>query len=159
MLQLNDSDSDGTLDLTSIIITSNGVNGNAVANGDGTVTYTHTNGGTTTDSFDYTIDDNLGATSNVATVSITVTPANIAPTAVNDSTDVDLLGKAIFNVTSNDSDSDGTLDLTSLSITAAPQYGTAFANSDGTFNYTHTNTSGLTDIFSYTIDDNNGKNK
>ena len=88
----NDSDSDGTLDLTSIIITSNGVNGNAVANGDGTVTYTHTNGGTTTDSFDYTIDDNLGATSNVATVSITINPPNSAPTANADSSGVGDLG-------------------------------------------------------------------
>ena len=153
----NDNDPDGALDLNSIVITSNGANGNAVANGDGTVTYTHTNGGTTTDFFSYTISDDASAVSNEAVVSITVTDENIAPTAVNDSTGVDLLDKVILNVTSNDSDSDGTLDLSSLAITAVPQYGIALANSDGTFNYTHTSSSGLTDIFSYTINDNNGK--
>jgi hypothetical protein len=44
-------------------------------NGDGTVTYTHDGSETTSDSFTYTIDDLGGATSNTATVNITVFPA------------------------------------------------------------------------------------
>ena len=42
--------------------------------------YTHDGSETTSDSFTYTIDDLSGATSNTATVDITVTPVNDAPT-------------------------------------------------------------------------------
>lgn len=68
----NDSDPDGTVDLASIVITSQGL-GNAVSNGDGTVTYTAsaTDG---IDTFSYTIADNLGLASSPATVTVTVNP-------------------------------------------------------------------------------------
>ena len=68
----NDSDDD-TLDLSTISITqfpSNDVS--LVDNGDGTLTYTHDGTDSVSDSFKYTINDNEGATSNEATVSISI---------------------------------------------------------------------------------------
>ncbi|MCP5056670.1 MAG: tandem-95 repeat protein, partial [bacterium] len=84
-LASNDTDPDDALDLTSIVITSAPANGSLVDNGDGTLTYTHDGSETIGDSFSYTIDDASGATSNVASVTVTVTPQNDAPTAANDS--------------------------------------------------------------------------
>ena len=75
----NDTDPDNALDLTSIVITSGPSNGSVVVNGDGTVTYTHDGSETVGDAFSYTIRDASGATSNVAAVSLTVTPQNDAP--------------------------------------------------------------------------------
>lgn len=68
----NDIDSDGTLDVTSVLVGTAPSFGAAVVNPDGTVTYTPMAGYTGTDSFTYTVKDNSGATSNVATVSVSV---------------------------------------------------------------------------------------
>ncbi len=79
-LATNDTDSDGTIDDASIVISSNPSNGSVFVNANGTVDYTHDGSETISDSFEYTIDDNDGATSNAATVSITVNPINDTPT-------------------------------------------------------------------------------
>jgi hypothetical protein len=84
-LASNDVDPEGALDPASITIASGPANGSLVVNADGTVDYTHDGGETTSDSFTYTIQDTAGQTSNTATVSLTVTPANDAPTVVNNS--------------------------------------------------------------------------
>ena len=81
-LAANDSDVDNALDLTSIVITSAPTNGSLVNHGDGTVTYTHDGSETTSDTFTYTIADASGAPSNVATVTITITPENDVPAIV-----------------------------------------------------------------------------
>ncbi len=73
-LATNDTDSDGTIDLASIAIISGPANGALVVNLDGTVQYTHDGTDTLSDSYTYTVDDNSGATSNVATVTVTVNP-------------------------------------------------------------------------------------
>ncbi|MCP4410660.1 MAG: DUF4347 domain-containing protein, partial [Gammaproteobacteria bacterium] len=70
----NDSDPDNALDLNSIVITSAPANGSLLVNGDGTVTYTHDGSNTVSDSFNYTIKDVSGETSNAASVTLTVTP-------------------------------------------------------------------------------------
>ncbi len=79
-LAANDSDVDNALDLNSITIIGAPANGLLAINGNGTVTYTHNASNTTSDSFTYTISDISGAISNTATVNITVTPVNDAPT-------------------------------------------------------------------------------
>jgi VCBS repeat-containing protein len=81
-LAANDSDVDNALDLNSISIIAAPANGTLVVNGDGTVTYNHDGSETSSDSFTYTISDISGAISNTATVNITVTPVNDAPTTV-----------------------------------------------------------------------------
>jgi hypothetical protein len=67
----NDTSSGGTLDPTSIKIVAP-THGTASVSG-GQVTYTPATGYTGLDTFQYTVQDNLGTTSNVATVSVNVT--------------------------------------------------------------------------------------
>jgi alkaline phosphatase len=68
----NDTDSDGTIDPATVTITGNPANGAAVANGNGTVTYTPNTGFSGTDTFRYKVKDNGRALSNEATVTVTV---------------------------------------------------------------------------------------
>ena len=76
----NDSDSDGTIDDTSVIITVPPTNGGAVQNGDGTVTYTPNPDFNGVDTYTYSVADD-DATSNEATVTITINPVNDPPVA------------------------------------------------------------------------------
>ena len=67
----NDSDSDGSLNLDSVTIDTAPLNGTVVVGSvTGQITYTHDGSSTTSDSFTYTVADNEGAVSNVATVTI-----------------------------------------------------------------------------------------
>ena len=69
---LNDTD-DGSIDKTSVNITSGVSNGSTIVNGTtGVVTYTPNAGFSGVDSFSYEVDDNLGNTSNIITVVILV---------------------------------------------------------------------------------------
>ena len=68
----NDTSSGGTLDPTSIKIVVAPIHGTAAVSG-GQVTYTPAMGYTGLDTFQYTVQDNLGTTSNVVTVSVNVT--------------------------------------------------------------------------------------
>ena len=69
----NDIDPDGELDLSSIVIVEGPTNGTVTINDDGTVTYTPDEGYLGPDVFRYTITDNEGSVSNVASVSVQVT--------------------------------------------------------------------------------------
>lgn len=74
----NDRDPDGSLNPASVVVT-NPVNGAFVANTSGTVTYTppaNFNGVATAK---YTVKDNEGATSNEATITVTVNAVNDLP--------------------------------------------------------------------------------
>jgi ELWxxDGT repeat protein len=68
----NDSDGDGTLNTSSVHMTSAPGHGAVVAGANGELVYTPTSGFSGTDSFTYTVGDNQGATSNTATVTVTV---------------------------------------------------------------------------------------
>jgi FtsP/CotA-like multicopper oxidase with cupredoxin domain len=68
----NDVDSDGTLDASTVTVVSDPTDGDAVVNPDGTITYTPDSGFSGTDSFDYTVKDDDGDVSNVATVTVDV---------------------------------------------------------------------------------------
>jgi len=82
----NDTDVDGKVVSSTVTIVSGPSNGSVVNNGNGTVTYTPNENFTGSDSFTYTVkDNNGGATSNVATVTITVGPVNDPPVANDDS--------------------------------------------------------------------------
>ncbi|MFT3880015.1 MAG: Ig-like domain-containing protein [Gemmatales bacterium] len=153
----NDSDVDGTLDLNSFVVTQAPAHGTLTFHGDGTVTYTHDGSETTSDSFSYTIKDNDGAPSNEATVSITINPVNDAPVALDDTGSVHTGFSTAINLAGNDSDVDGTLDLTSIEITQAPAHGTFVIHADGTVTYTHDGSATTSDSFKYTIKDNDGK--
>lgn len=69
---LNDRDPDGTLDPTSVTITSGPSTGTAVALANGKIRFTPANDFVGTATLSYTVKDNVGTTSNVAQVQIQV---------------------------------------------------------------------------------------
>ncbi len=122
----NDTDVDGTInpatvDLDPLTIgiqnTFSDAQGDWSVNASGDVTYSpalNFNGLVTRN---YTVNDNQGATSSIATISITITPVNDAPVAVNDSgvTNEDT-PVVILDITSNDTDVDGTVDAATVDL-------------------------------------------
>lgn len=76
----NDTDANGDIAPGTVAIVGAPAKGTAVANPDGTVTYTNT-ADATSDSFTYTVKDAGGRTSNTATVAVTVTPDTGGPGA------------------------------------------------------------------------------
>ncbi|MBN1239617.1 MAG: PQQ-dependent sugar dehydrogenase, partial [Gammaproteobacteria bacterium] len=129
----NDSDPDGSVDPATVFVTQDPASGTAVANPDGTITYTHDGSATATDTFSYQVSDDGGLASNEAAVAVTIEGGGggQAPVASDDTATVAAGGTATIDVLANDSD-DGTLDPATLVVTAAPQNGTAVANADGT---------------------------
>ena len=128
-LASNDTDPDDGLDVTSIQIVAGPANGSVVVNGDGTVDYTHDGSETTSDSFTYSIRDLAGAISNIATVSVTVTPQNDAPTLGNNALTI-TEGQTVVltgaNVSATDVDNvDSTLQFTVSGVTGGQFEGVA----------------------------------
>jgi FtsP/CotA-like multicopper oxidase with cupredoxin domain len=68
----NDEDSDGTLEPSTVTVVTPPTDGQAIVNADGTITYMPDTGFTGTDSFEYTVEDDDGAVSNIATVTVVV---------------------------------------------------------------------------------------
>lgn len=81
----NDNDPDGTLDPASVSIVAAPLNGtaNVTVDGLGGVRYVPAVGFVGTDSFTYTVADNLGAVSNAATVTVTVADAAVQLGVIN----------------------------------------------------------------------------
>lgn len=147
----NDSDPDG--DPLVVISVTDPPHGVAVANEDGTITYTPDPDYHGSDSFGYTIDDGKGNTDS-ATVTITVNSIEDSPVAVNDSDSTDEDTPVTVNVLANDSDADG--DSPGVISATDPASGSVVINPDDTITYTpDLNFSGV-DSFSYTIDDGKG---
>nr|MDJ0737519.1 Ig-like domain-containing protein [Nostocaceae cyanobacterium] len=148
----NDTDSDGSVAPSTITIIDQPLNGTVIPNNDGTVTYSHNGSATTSDTFTYTVADNDGDISNTATVNLTIAP-NQAPTANNDTAVVTTGDTLTINILNNDTDSDGNLDLTTLTIASQPSSGSVTVNPDGTITYTHNGSATTTDTFTYTVAD------
>ncbi len=153
-LTTNDTDADGTIDVTSTALGGTpAANGNVVFNGDGTATYTPNAAFSGVDTFTYTVLDNTGAISNEATVTVTV---NASPVAVDDSATTLEDTPVTIDVTVNDTDSDGTIDVTTVVVTGGPTNGSIVNNGDGTITYTPNPAYSGPDTFTYTVDDNSG---
>jgi hypothetical protein len=136
-LVANDTDLGGAIDPGSIALVpgSGPAGGTAQLNvpAPGQVTYTSTAQFFGTDSFRYTVKDNVGLTSNEATVTIRV---NGRPIAVADSATSQGLAVNI-NVLGNDSDPDNNLPLTVANLTQpATGTGTAAVQSNNSVTYT-----------------------
>lgn len=102
---LNDSDPEAQ-PLTAVLVSSTSVGALVFNPTDGTFTYTPGADFSGTDIFTYKATDGLLA-SNVATVRITVTPANDPPIAVNDAATTSQGIPVMIDVLANDSDVDG----------------------------------------------------
>ncbi|MBI3673274.1 MAG: tandem-95 repeat protein, partial [Rhizobiales bacterium] len=126
--------------------------GNVVINADNTITYTPYANYNGADSFKYTMSDGNGGLS-IATVSVTVTPVNDAPQAINDLAVTAADTAVTVKVLANDLDVDGD----PLTVNAgAGLHGTTAVQADGSVLYTPD--AGFTgiDTFNYTVLDGNG---
>ncbi len=148
----NDSDVDGSLQSNTLELLSTPSNGSAVVSG-GQISYTPGAEYSGADSLSYRVQDDLGEWSNAASVSITVQAVNDAPLANDDSATTDEDNAVVISVSDNDSDVDGTLDVTSITVVSTPASGTAVSNGDGTITYTPNADVNGSDSFTYSIQD------
>ena len=162
-LTVNDMDSDGTIDATTLAIVTVPANGSLVNNGNGTVLYTPDADFNGSDTFTYTVADDDGTISNVATVTVTVTPVNDAPVALADVSTVgeDDTTATTIDVLVNDTDVDGgTLSIDSVDVTGTLgmviNNGTTVSyDPAGAFESLAAGET-ATDTFSYVVSDGNG---
>lgn len=166
---INDTDPEGdalSVDAASLTQPSQGA---VTIETDGTLTYQH-NGddvpivGTTIDTFTYKSNDGEFASTNTATVTVTLTSVNDAPTpnsldTIVDSITVDegqtvtdLLDSGDDSVLDNDEDEEG--DVFTASVDTSPIRANSFTlDADGTFSYEHDGSENFTDSFTYIADD------
>ncbi|CAJ35649.1 Ig-like domain-containing protein [Methanocella arvoryzae] len=146
----NDADIDAD-SLTAIIVTSP-AHGALSLNPDGTFTYIPNANFYGTDSFTYKANDGT-ADSNTATATITITPVNDAPTAVDDSYRIDRNTSlwAAQGVLHNDVDVEG--DNMIVMLVTGVTHGTLALYSNGTFAYTPEDGYLGIDTFTYKVND------
>ncbi len=152
----NDLDADNGIDPASIVIINGPTNGVLLVNTDGSVDYSHNGSETNLDNFTYTIDDASAATSNTATVNLTILPVNDVPVANDDMAVVNEGTSVNIDLAANDTDADNGIDLASIVITTNPANGSLVVNTNGSVDYTHNGTETTSDTFVYSIDDLSG---
>jgi subtilisin-like proprotein convertase family protein len=140
-------------DVTTVALVGNPSAGTATVGPTGIITYTPPAGFSGDATLQYTVESQGGLVSNTATVTIVV---NEPPTARPDafSTPEDFV--ATFNVAINDTDIDGTVVPSSVTITTGPTNGTASVDAQGRIVYTPTLNYFGSDSLQYTIRDNRG---
>lgn len=146
----NDSDPDG--DLLIVETVTQGVNGHATINPDGSLAYMPDAGYSGKNYFSYRITDgNNGSASATVSVDVIAAPTNQPPLAVDDA--VTILDKypVTIDVIANDSDPDANA-LTMLSVTQGAM-GTVSMNAGQTVTYTPGKRFKNGDNFTYTITD------
>jgi gliding motility-associated-like protein len=170
----NDSDPDGSINAATVDLnpTSPGIqNTNTIASGtfvvnpSGVLTFTPILNFNGAASITYTVNDNVGATSNVATIAITVTSINDAPIANND-TGSGNEGVAItVNVIANDTDVDGTINIMTVDLnttaagiqtTANNAAGSWSVNASGVVTFVSVNNFSGAATLTYRVNDNGG---
>jgi len=123
----NDSNANGTIDVTSVEITSSPLNGTATVDAvTGTISYSPNAGYVGNDVFRYRVADDQGVFSSEAIVQIVVNgvDTNQAPVAVDDFPGTTTVGVPIvIDVLANDTDADGTIDPTTVTVVSIPQNG------------------------------------
>jgi VCBS repeat-containing protein len=148
----NDSDPDG--DTLSAVLASEPSHGTLTLDADGSFIYTPAADYHGSDAFTYRASDGT-LTSNLATVAITVSAVNDAPTAVDDTystaEDTVLTVPAASGVLANDSDPDNTT--LTASVVTGPSHGTLTLHADGSFAYTPDANFNSSDSFTYRAND------
>lgn len=147
----NDSDVDGTA-LQAIRVTLP-AHGTLTLSANGSFVYTPAANFNGVDTFTYRASDGV-LTSNIETVTISVTAVNDAPVSVGDSYSTDQnvsLSVPARGLLSNDSDVDG--DVLVASVVTSPTHGTLTVAADGSFRYTPTTGYNGLDSFTYLASD------
>ena len=155
---VNDSDPDGSIDPTSIMMDREAGKGTVdVDPNTGFVTYVPERGAHGVDTFRYTVADNDGEPSNPATVRITIV-RNQAPTAAPDVATTDADTPVAIAVTANDRDEDGTIDPGTVEISRDPKQGTLQIDRfTGLVTYTPQEGTCGSDFFHYKVSDDDGR--
>ncbi|TFD36379.1 tandem-95 repeat protein [Cryobacterium sp. TMT1-62] len=153
----NDTDVDGDLDLTSVVVTTPPAHGTTSVNATtGVVTYTPSGSYVGSDSFEYRICDGRPVC-DTATVTLNVTAVPVvqsSPVAVDDSSPAVSGDTLVIDVADNDSDVDANLDVTTVSVTVAPSHGAFSVDPvSGEIRYTADSLYTGTDTFTYEICD------
>ena len=154
----NDTDVDSSLDPASLLVVTAPLNGQAVVQpSTGMIEYIPQENFTGTDSFTYTVNDAQGATSLPILVTITVSPVNDVPVAVNDEATTNENTPVDIDIISNDIDVDNDVTPGSLVITTNPVHGTIVLNpATGSVTYTPEADFTGNDSFTYTLQDPSG---
>jgi MYXO-CTERM domain-containing protein len=143
----------GNTPVTVTIVTPPG-SGTAVANANGTITYTPAADFNGVVTLTYRVTDADGQ-NDTATVQITVTAVNDTPVANNNAVTVAEDGTVNSNLLANDSGlGDGPV---TVSIAAQPSNGTVVVNANGTVRYTPRADFNGTDSYQYTVTDADGQ--
>ena len=156
----NDTDVDG--DSLTAVQTGAAPPGTLTLNLDGSFDYTPVGAAGAVETFYYLANDGvLNSLQAAANIMVVPEPANIAPFANDNFAETTKNSAGItFNVTDNDVDADGTIDVTSIVITTGPNTqrgGAVVANADGTVSYVPKRGFRGTDTFQYTVNDNDGE--
>jgi len=154
----NDTDVDSSLDPTSLFVVTAPLNGQAaVQPSTGRIVYTPQENFTGTDSFTYTVKDSEGAASAPISVTITVSPVNDVPVAVNDEASTNENTPVDIDVISNDIDVDNDVTPSAVVIATNPVHGTIVLNPvTGSVVYTPEENFIGNDSFTYTLQDPSG---
>ncbi|MEQ9168507.1 MAG: Ig-like domain-containing protein, partial [Fulvivirga sp.] len=151
----NDTDIDGD-NLVNPTITVLATNGNAVVNGDGTITYTPDPGFTIgVDNFSYEVcDDGMPSLCSTASVTVNVPVADLPPVASNDAFITDEDEAVGGNLLANDSDPNMDNLVINTTPVVSPVNGVVTIATDGGFTYTPNENYFGTDAFEYEVCDN-----
>ena len=154
----NDVDSDGSINTTSINLIATVAHGSMTISGNGFITYKSYTGYTGLDFFKYSVKDNEGAFSNIATVYINVYAAqNVLSIAKNDVAEVVKGSSVVIHVLDNDSNGSENLDKSSVVIVQKPKNGSTFlSTTNGTITYVANNHFVGSDFFTYKIKNDKG---
>jgi large repetitive protein len=149
----------GILNPASVIIVAGPSHGSTSLNtSNGDIIYNPSSGFSGMDQFTYTVSDNFGQTSNIATVTIQVTAS--PPVAANDNAATPVNTPVVIDVLANDTDpnSGGVLIPSSVIIVTGPSHGSKPSVNPTTGTVTYTPDPGFlgTDQFTYTVSDNFG---
>lgn len=158
-VKANDSDPDAGQLLSNPTIITQGTNGNAVVNPDGTITYTPNAGFVGKDAFAYQICDNgipQKCSSTLVCVDVKdtnpTTPKNNPPSASHDAYAGNTGNPIVGNASLNDTDPDG--NPLTYALVSNPSNGTITFNTNGTFTYNPAPGFSGTDSFQYQVCDN-----
>jgi len=130
-------------------------NGSLVFNVDGTFTYVHNGGPSTSDSFLFEVYDGTSTSNALVTITVLTLPpppppaANIPPVVVNDSLTTDFEEPISGNVSGSDADGDPI----TFSLVDGPANGTLVFNPDGSFTYTPNDGFDGSDSFTFIAND------
>ncbi|MBD1581572.1 tandem-95 repeat protein [Pseudoalteromonas sp. S16_S37] len=153
----NDNDPENALVASSVTVKTSPSKGQISIN-NGTVTYTPNANANGSDSFTYTVKDSAQAESNVATVSITITPVNDLPVAANFTPNIsEDTPTSALTVRASATDVEDTNPTGNIELATQPTKGSVnIDQTAGTLIYTPNANETGTDSFTYTILDSAG---